>query len=297
MCTTFNDDPTKASRPFDKDRAGFVMGEGAGVVLLESLSSAKSRGARIYCELAGYGASCDAHHITTPAPGGRGLADAMERAIEGSGVEKEEVGYVNAHGTSTAYNDRFETMAIRSVFGEHADKGREGGMVVSSTKGVTGHTLGAAGGIEAIVASLAIYNDKVSAPVRSVRPFRSSCLFFLSNPNFCSFCLLLSPSFSFCLLLSPFVSFCLFLFVFSPRRLQLTCTNSSSPLPSPSSSSLSHLSQVPPTINLDEPSDDCDLDYVPNTAREMKVEAAMSTNLGFGGHNAALLFKKYRKEE
>jgi 3-oxoacyl-[acyl-carrier-protein] synthase II len=212
MCTDFNDEPTKASRPFDDKRAGFVMGEGAGVLVLESLESAKKRNARIYCEVAGFGASCDAHHITTPAPEGRGLADAMERAFRNSGVPKTDVHYVNAHGTSTAYNDRFETMAIKSVFGEHAAKGKANGLVVSSTKGVTGHTLGAAGGIEAVVAALAVHNNR-----------------------------------------------------------------------------------VPPTANLENPSDDCDLDYVPKVARDMHVEAAMSTNLGFGGQNAALLFKKYKE--
>jgi len=211
MCTAYNDEPKKASRPFDKNRAGFVMGEGGGVVMLESLASAKKRGAKIYCELAGYGASCDAHHITTPAPEGRGLADAMERALRDSGVAKTEVNYINAHGTSTAYNDKFETMAIKTVFGEHATK-KDGNFVVSSTKGVTGHTLGAAGGIEAVVAALSIYNSK-----------------------------------------------------------------------------------VPPTINQEEADEECDLDYVPNVARDMEVKAAMSTNLGFGGHNAALLFKKYEE--
>lgn len=155
--------------------------------------------------------SCDAHHITTPAPEGRGLANAMERALKGSGVEKTDVNYINAHGTSTAYNDKFETMAIKTVFGEHATK-KDGNFVVSSTKGVTGHTLGAAGGIEAIVAALSIYNGR-----------------------------------------------------------------------------------VPPTINQEESDEDCDLDYVPNVARDMEVKAAMSTNLGFGGHNAALLFTKYEE--
>ena len=185
------------------------MGEGAGVILLESLESAKARGAEIYAEMVGYGATCDAHHITTPAPGGRGLAAAMEMALEESGIEKEDVSYLNAHGTSTPYNDKFETMAIKSVFGDHATA-KDGKFVVSSTKCVTGHTLGAAGGIEAIVA------------VRSIKD-----------------------------------------------------------------------SVVPPTINYDTPDPDCDLDYVPNEKREMEVNAAMSTSLGFGGHNATVLFKKY----
>ncbi len=140
MNTKFNDNPTAGSRPFDKDRGGFVMGEGAGVVLLESLASAKKRGAKIYCELVGYGATCDAHHITTPAPEGRGLAAAMEMAMEMSGMDKGHVNYVNAHGTSTAYNDKFETMAIKTVFGDHATD-KDGTFVVSSTKCVTGHTV------------------------------------------------------------------------------------------------------------------------------------------------------------
>jgi 3-oxoacyl-[acyl-carrier-protein] synthase II len=140
MNTKFNDNPTGGSRPFDANRGGFVMGEGAGVILLESLESAKKRGAKIYCEMVGYGATCDAHHITTPAPEGRGLAAAMEIAVEMSGMEKSDVSYVNAHGTSTAYNDKFETMAIKTVFGDHAIK-KDGKFVVSSTKGVTGHTV------------------------------------------------------------------------------------------------------------------------------------------------------------
>jgi 3-oxoacyl-[acyl-carrier-protein] synthase II len=209
MATSFNDNPKAASRPFDAGRGGFIMGEGSGVVLLESLESAKARGAKIYCELVGYGASCDAHHITTPAPGGRGLASAMEMALKMSGMDKKEINYVNAHGTSTAYNDKFETMAIKTVFGDLATV-KDGNFVVSSTKGVTGHTMGAAGGIEAVIACKSIYD-----------------------------------------------------------------------------------SVVPPTINYETPDPDCDLDYVPNTKREMQVNGAMSTNLGFGGHNAAILFKKY----
>lgn len=209
MNTDFNDNPKGGSRPFDAARGGFVMGEGAGVILLESLESAKARGAKIYAELVGYGATCDAHHITTPAPEGRGLAAAMEMALEESGIEKTDVNYINAHGTSTPYNDKFETMAIKKVFGDHATA-KDGKFVVSSTKGVTGHTLGAAGGIEAVVAVRSI-SDNV----------------------------------------------------------------------------------VPPTINYDTPDPECDLDYVPNKKREMEVKAAMSTNLGFGGHNAAILFKKY----
>lgn len=209
MNTNFNDNPTAGSRPFDANRGGFIMGEGAGVILLESLESAKKRGAKIYAELVGYGATCDAYHITTPAPEGRGLASAMEMAIKMSGMDKSEINYINAHGTSTAYNDKFETMAIKTVFGEHATA-KDGKFVVSSTKCVTGHTLGAAGGVEAVIA------------VRSIAD-----------------------------------------------------------------------NVVPPTINYETPDPDCDLDYVPNKKREMVVNGAMSTNLGFGGHNAAILFKKY----
>lgn len=207
MQTDYNDNPTAASRPFDNDRGGFVMGEGAGVVLLESLDSALARNAKIYCELVGYGATCDAHHITTPAPGGKGLAAAMEMAVNMSGMDKTDISYINAHGTSTNYNDKFETMAIKTVFGEHATEKK---LVVSSTKCVTGHTLGAAGGLEAVIAAKSIYHDV-----------------------------------------------------------------------------------VPPTMNYDTPDPECDLDYVPNVKREMSVTGAMSTNLGFGGHNAAILFKKY----
>jgi len=209
--TKFNDNPTAGSRPFDADRGGFVMGEGAGVILIESLDSAKKRGAKIYCELVGYGATCDAHHITTPAPGGRGLAAAMEMAIKMSNMEKSDINYINAHGTSTAYNDKFETMAIKTVFSDHATN-KDGNFVVSSTKCVTGHTLGAAGGIEAVVAAKSIYHNV-----------------------------------------------------------------------------------VPPTTNYQTPDPDCDLDYVPNQKREMKVNGAMSTNLGFGGHNAAILFKSFHE--
>ena len=209
MCTKYNDEPTKGSRPFDADRGGFVMGEAAGVLFMESLESAKERGAHIYCEMTGYGATCDAYHITTPAPEGRGLAAAMEMAVKMSDMKKEEIGYINAHGTSTAYNDKFETMAIKSVFGDHATSDK---FVVSSTKSVTGHTLGAAGGLEAIVAARSI-QDGV----------------------------------------------------------------------------------IPPTINFETADPDCDLDIVPNVKREMDITGAMSTNLGFGGHNAAILFKKYEE--
>jgi len=210
MQTNYNNNPKAGSRPFDAERGGFVMGEGAGVVVLESLESAQDRGAKIYCELIGYGSTCDAHHITTPAPGGRGLAAAMEMCLNMSQLDRKDVSYVNAHGTSTSYNDKFETMAIKTVFG---DSVKTDNFVVSSTKCVTGHTLGAAGGLEAIVAAKSIYHDV-----------------------------------------------------------------------------------VPPTINYETPDPDCDLNYVPNKKCEMKVKAAMSTSLGFGGHNAAILFKKYEEQ-
>ena len=201
--STRNDSPDKASRPFDRNRDGFVMGEGAGVLVLESLEHAQARGARIYCELAGYAATCDAYHITQPDPEGRGLSLAMRRALASGGINPEQVDYINAHGTSTPYNDRFETLAIKKVFGDRARQ-----VAISSTKSMTGHLLGAAGGIESIVAVKAIQTGI-----------------------------------------------------------------------------------VPPTINLEEPDPDCDLDYVPNVARQMPVKAVLSNNLGFGGQNAAAVFK------
>jgi len=201
-----NPDPNKASRPFDLNRDGFVMGEGAGVVILEELEHALARGAKIYAELVGYGATGDAYHITSPAPGGEGGARAMKMAIDDAGLQVDEVAYVNAHGTSTDYNDRFETMAIKEVFGEHAYK-----LAVSSTKSMTGHLLGAAGGIEAIFTVLAIKEGV-----------------------------------------------------------------------------------IPPTINYETPDPQCDLDYVPNTARKQAVKVAMSNSLGFGGHNATIVFKEYK---
>ena len=199
-----NDDPATASRPFDKNRNGFVMGEGAGIVILEEYESAKARGAKIYAEIVGYGMTGDAYHLTAPAPGGEGGARSMKMALKNAGVAPEQVSYVNAHGTSTPIGDLYETMAIKSVFGDHTKK-----MMVSSTKSMTGHLLGAAGGIEAIYTLMAM--DK---------------------------------------------------------------------------------GVVPPTINYTEPDPECDLDYVPNTAREAKLEYAMSNNFGFGGTNATLLFKK-----
>ena len=202
--STNNDDPTGASRPFEKGRDGFVLAEGAGIVVLEEYEAAKARGAKIYGEVIGYGLSGDAYHLTTPAPNGEGAARCIKMALSTGKVNPEQVDYINAHGTSTHFNDLYETMAIRSVFGSHADK-----LMVSSTKSMTGHLLGAAGGIEAIFTLMAMQN-----------------------------------------------------------------------------------SVVPPTINYNEPDPDCNLDYVPNTAREAKVEYAMSNSFGFGGTNASLLFKK-----
>lgn len=207
MATNYNDDPSHASRPFDLNRCGFVMGEGAGILVLERLEHALARGAKIYCEVAGYGATCDAYHITSPDVEGRGLALALERVMKDADVKPEEVDYINAHGTSTQYNDKFETLAIKKVFGDHAKK-----LMVSSTKGMTGHLLGAAGAIEAAVCA---------------------------------------------------------------KTLQTGI--------------------VPPTINYETPDPECDLDYVPNVARKADVNIAISTNLGFGGHNGTLLFKKYRQ--
>ena len=204
MSSDFNDTPEKASRPFDKLRDGFVMGEGAAVLVIESLEHAQARGARIYCELAGYGATCDAYHSTGQDQEGKGLALCLNRALDDAGVTKEQVHYINAHGTSTPINDRCESLAIKRTFGEQAYK-----IAISSTKSMTGHLLGAAGGVEAAVCALSIFHNK-----------------------------------------------------------------------------------VPPTINYENPDPDCDLDYVPNKAREMKVDVAISNNLGFGGHNASLVFKR-----
>jgi 3-oxoacyl-[acyl-carrier-protein] synthase II len=201
--STRNDEPTRACRPFDRSRDGFVMGEGAGVLLLESLEHARARGARIYCELAGYGASCDAFHITQPDPEGRGLTLAMRSALASARVPPEQVDYINAHGTSTPYNDKFETAAIKKLFGAHARR-----LKISSTKSMTGHLLGAAGGLEAAVAVKVIETGI-----------------------------------------------------------------------------------IPPTINLEIPDPDCDLDYVPNTAQSRPVRTVLSNNLGFGGQNAALVFR------
>ncbi|CAM9172502.1 unnamed protein product [Ectocarpus sp. 6 AP-2014] len=166
MATGHNDNPKAASRPFDADRSGFVMAEGGGVLILESLEHAKARGARIYCELAGYGASGDAHHITSPEPTGRGLSNALDRALRSAGMAKEDVTYINAHGTSTNYNDKFETMAIKNTFGE--DLAKE--IYVSSTKGQTGHALGAAGGLEAIACAKAIQTGELPPTINYETP-------------------------------------------------------------------------------------------------------------------------------
>lgn len=200
-----SEDPATASRPFDANRDGFVMGEGAGIIILESLESAKQRGAKIYAEIVGYGATGDAYHVTAPAPEGEGGVRAMKQAIADSGLEPEEIDYVNAHGTSTPYNDKYETIAIKSVFGDHANK-----IAVSSTKSMTGHLLGAAGAVEAIFSVKAIEEGI-----------------------------------------------------------------------------------IPPTINYETPDPECDLDYVPNEARKQDVRAVLSNSLGFGGHNATLVFKQF----
>mmetsp|Transcript_17410 Transcript_17410/g.17494 ORF Transcript_17410/g.17494 Transcript_17410/m.17494 type:complete len:455 (+) Transcript_17410:54-1418(+) len=205
MNFNYNDDPTRASRPFDLNRGGFVMSEGAGVLVLETMSHAVKRGAKVYCELAGYGASCDAYHITSPDPQGDGLARAIKAGLKDGNIDMSEVGYINAHGTSTKKNDLFETIAFKSVFGDHMSK-----VKISSIKGVTGHSLGAAGGFEAI------------ACVKSLET-----------------------------------------------------------------------GIIPPTVNYETPDPECDLDYTPNksvTLPDLKV--AVSDNLGFGGHNGVVVFKK-----
>lgn len=202
---SLNPDPKTASRPFDKERDGFVMGEGAGVVVLENYEYAIARGAKIYAEVVGYGASGDAYHITAPAPGGEGAARSMTQAINDAEVTPADIDYINAHGTSTYYNDMLETEAVKSVFG---DKAKE--VPMSSTKSMTGHMLGAAGGIEAIFSVLALQEGI-----------------------------------------------------------------------------------IPPTINLNTPAEECDLDYVPNEARQKDIKYALSNSFGFGGHNATLVFKKY----
>ena len=204
--STRNDDPKHASRPFDRDRDGFVLSEGAGVLVIEELEHAKKRGAKILAEVAGYGATGDAHHITSPAPDGSGAARAMKMALAHAKMNPEDVSYINAHGTSTSLNDKFETLAIKAAFGEAAKR-----VAVSSTKGTTGHALGAAGGLESIACIKAIETGV-----------------------------------------------------------------------------------VPPTINYETPDPECDLDVTPNTAREMPVEVALNSNLGFGGHNGVIIYRKFR---
>ncbi len=202
--STRNDDPTAASRPWDRDRDGFVLGDGAGILVLEEMESARARGARIYCELAGFGASSDAFHMTAPSENGEGPARCMVSAMKDAGVAAEAIGYLNAHGTSTPLGDLAETLAMKRALGDHAFS-----TMVSSTKSMTGHLLGAAGGVEAIFSVLALHNGV-----------------------------------------------------------------------------------IPPTINLDHPGEGCDLDYVPNTAREKQVDVAMSNGFGFGGTNATLIFRR-----
>jgi 3-oxoacyl-[acyl-carrier-protein] synthase II len=215
MVTKFNETPEKASRPFDVDRAGFVMGEGAGVVVLETEEHALARGATIYCELAGYGSSCDANHITAPAPEGEGLARCMDMCLKDGNVDPNTVDYINAHGTSTQLNDKLETMAIKTIFKDHAKN-----LKISSIKSMIGHSLGAAGGIEAVI-SAKVMKEGI----------------------------------------------------------------------------------VPPTINLDNPDIEagCDLDYTPNVAhtypKDAMPRAVVSDNLGFGGHNAAIVFKAYPEKK
>lgn len=202
-----NDDPTGASRPFDATRDGFVMGEGSGMLILEELEFAKARGATILAEMVGYGCTADAHHVTEPSPGGEGLIRAMRRALQKANLAPLQVDYINAHGTSTPYNDRTETQAIKGLFGDHAYR-----VAISSTKSMIGHTLGAAGAVEAVVAIQTIQTGV-----------------------------------------------------------------------------------IPPTINLHHPDPDCDLDYVPNEARQARVDVVMSNSMGFGGHNVCLVFKRYEE--
>lgn len=206
--STRNDDPKHASRPFDAERDGFVIGEGSGIMILEELEFAKARGANILAEVVGYGMSGDAFHVTMPDETGSGAIRVMERAIRDAGITPDQIGYVNAHGTSTPYNDKFETLAIKKVFGEHA----RNGLAVSSTKSITGHALGAAGGIEAVFSVLTLAENK-----------------------------------------------------------------------------------LPPTINYEFPDPECDLDYVPNVARDARVDHVLSNSFGFGGTNACLIFKRYEE--
>jgi 3-oxoacyl-[acyl-carrier-protein] synthase II len=203
--STRNDDPQKASRPFDRDRDGFVVGEGSGILIIESLEHALERGARIYAEIVGYGMSGDGYHITSPPPDGEGASRCIQAALDNAGIQPHQIGYINAHGTSTPLNDLYETRAIKATFGDVAGK-----VAISSTKSMTGHLLGGSGGIETVFTALSIWN-KI----------------------------------------------------------------------------------LPPTINLDNPDDECNLDYIPNVARQAEVEYAMSNSFGFGGTNGSLLFKKF----
>ncbi len=203
--STRNDEPQKASRPFDANRDGFVLGEGAGILILEELEFALARGAKIYGEMVGYGLTCDAYHMTSPSPGGTGAAKAIELCLKDAGLSPNQVSYINAHGTSTNANDSTETAAIKAALGDNAYK-----LLVSSTKSMTGHLLGGSGGIEGVATVMAIANDR-----------------------------------------------------------------------------------VPPTINLDQPEEVCDLDYVPHQSREHQVDVALSNSFGFGGHNVTIAFKKY----
>ncbi|EAZ92265.1 beta-ketoacyl-ACP synthase II [Crocosphaera chwakensis] len=203
--STRNDEPQRASRPFDKDRDGFVMGEGSGILLLEELEHALERGAKIYAEVVGYAMTCDAYHMTAPVPNGAGATRAIELALKDGGISPEKVSYINAHGTSTAANDVTETKAIKKALGDHAYR-----IAVSSTKSMTGHLLGGSGGIEAVATVMAIANDR-----------------------------------------------------------------------------------IPPTLNLDNPDPECDLDYVPYQSRPLEIDVALSNSFGFGGHNVTLAFKKY----
>ena len=205
--STRNDEPQKASRPFDKDRDGFVVGEGGGILIIEALDHALARNAPIYAEISGYGMSGDGYHMTSPPPDGNGAVRCMAAALEDAGIDGDRIDYINAHGTSTPLNDLYETRAIKTVFKEYAYS-----LPVSSTKSMTGHLLGGAGGIEMVFTALSIYED-----------------------------------------------------------------------------------MIPPTINYENPDEDCDLDYVPNTARSKKVEYAMTNSFGFGGTNATLILKKYKE--
>jgi len=202
--STRNDDPAAASRPWDKDRDGFVLGEGSGVLVLEEFEHARKRGAKVYCELAGYGMSADAHHITAPCEDGEGAVRCMNNALRNAGLNHDQVNYINAHGTSTPLGDVAETVAVKNCFGDYARK-----LAISSTKSMTGHLLGAAGGVEAVFSALAV-REQVA----------------------------------------------------------------------------------PPTINLTQPDPECDLDYVPNAARKMTIDVAVSNSFGFGGTNGSLVFRR-----